>query len=142
MILLDTNVVSEPMKSSGDPLVSAWLDEQVAETLYLAATSLAELLAGVELLPVGRRRDKLAAGLADLLVRLFAGRILPFDRQAAIACSTIIGRARSAGRAIAFADAQIAAIAKTHGFSVATRDTAPFEAASVPVIDPWRRQSR
>ena len=139
MILLDTNVVSEPMKPNGDPLVRAWLDEQVAETLYLAATSLAELLAGVELLPGGRRRDKLAAGLAGLLVRLFAARILPFDRQAATACATIIGRARSAGRAIAFADAQIAAIAMTRGFSVATRDTAPFEAASVPVIDPWRR---
>jgi hypothetical protein len=86
-----------------------------------------------------KRRDKLATGLADLLVRLFAGRILPFDRQAATACATIIGRARSTERAIAFADAQIAAIAQTHGFSVATRDTAPFEAAGAPVIDPWRR---
>lgn len=137
MIILDTNVVSEPMRPSGSPAVRAWLDRQVAETLYLTATGLSELMLGIEVLPAGRRRDELRAGLAELLDTLFERRILPFDAAAAHAFARLAAQARSAGRAIAMADGQIAAIAAVHGFRVATRDRAPFEAAGVPVIDPW-----
>jgi toxin FitB len=81
MIILDTNVVSEPMKSDANPAVQDWLDRQLAETLYLTATSLSELLVGIEILPEGKRRDGLAAGLADLLATLFGPRILPLIGQ-------------------------------------------------------------
>ena len=137
MIILDTNVVSEPMKPNGSPAVLEWLDRQAADTLYLTATSLAELLVGIELLPDGKRKDGLDAALTDLISGLFGPRILPFDQQAAKILAVLIGHARAAGRAITVADGQIAAIAAVHGFAVATRDTAPFEAAGVPVIDPW-----
>lgn len=137
MIVLDTNVVSEPMKTNGNPAVLAWLDRQVAETLYLTSTSLAELLVGIEILPDGKRKDGLGAALVELVEVLFAGRILPFDAAAATHYGPIIGRARAAGRAISVGDGQIAAIAAAHGFKVATRDTAPFIAAGVEVIDPW-----
>ncbi|MSQ71732.1 MAG: type II toxin-antitoxin system VapC family toxin [Betaproteobacteria bacterium] len=137
MIILDTNVVSEPMKQNGDPLVQAWLDNQAAETLYLTATSLSELLVGIEILPDSKRKKGLGAALNELLVVLFESRILPFDQQAAMAYATLVNRARAGGHLLSVADGQIAAIASAHGFTVATRDTAPFLAAGVPVINPW-----
>jgi hypothetical protein len=137
VIILDTNVVSEPMKARGSAAVTAWLDQQHADTLYLTATSLSELLVGIEILPPGKRRDGLGSALVDLLGRLFASRILPFDKAAAVAYAPVIGRAREAGQVISVADGQIAAIATVHGFTVAARDTAPFKAAGVPVINPW-----
>ena len=140
MIVLDTNVVSEPMRPNGNPAVRTWLDQQVAETLYLTATSLAELLMGVEILPGGKRREGLATALSELIESLFESRILPFDQQAAGAYAPLVGRARAAGQIVSVADGQIAAIATLHGFAVATRDTAPFVAAGVPVINPWETQ--
>ena len=137
MIVLDTNVVSEPMKPNGNPTVQAWLDQQVAETLYLTATSLSELLVGIEILPDGKRKEGLDAALVELVARLFGSRILPFDQQAAMSYAPLVGHARTGGRIISVADGQIAAIAVVHGFTVATRDTEPFVAAGVPVINPW-----
>jgi len=137
MIVLDTNVVSEPMKRDGNPSVRTWLDQQTAETLYLTATSLSELLVGIEILPDGKRKEGLDAALNELLARLFGSRILPFGQQAAMAYAPLVCRARNAGRLISVADGQIAAIAAIHDFTVATRDTAPFAAAGVPVINPW-----
>lgn len=137
MIILDTNVVSEPMKPNANPAVVAWLDQQVAETLYLTATSLAELLVGIEILPISKRKEGLDSALADLVSRLFGARVLPFDHHAAMAYAQLVNRARTSGRVISVADGQIAAIAAVHGFTVATRDTEPFVAAGVSVINPW-----
>lgn len=138
MIVLDTNVVSEPMKPDGNPAVQAWLDRQTAETLYLTATSLSELLVGIGILPDGKRKEGLDAALTELMAQLFGSRILPFDQKAATTYASLVGRARTGGYLISVADAQIAAIASVHGFTVATRDTAPFVAAGVPVINPWK----
>ena len=137
MIILDTNVVSEPMKLAGSPAVLAWLDRQDPESLYLTATSLAELLFGIEILTDGRRKDGLRAALGDLISALFGSRILPFDEKAAKLYAPLLGTTRASGRTIGFAGGQIAAIAAAHGFSVATRDTAPFKAAGVAVINPF-----
>ena len=137
MILLDTCVVSEPLKARPEPKVLNWLDDQAAESLYLSTVSIAELLAGVAALPAGRRRSALSEGLSRVIDRLFANRILAFDQAAAIQLPEIVTTARKSGFTISFADAQIAAIAMAHDFAVATRDTGPFHAAGVPVIDPW-----
>jgi predicted nucleic acid-binding protein len=137
VIILDTNVVSEPMKPDGAPGVQYWLDEQIAETLYLTSISLSELLLGVELLPGGKRKVGLAAALGELLSTLFGARILPFDQPAAAMYASRVSSARAAGKAISMADGQTAAIAAVHGFTVATRDVAPFIAAGVPVVNPW-----
>ena len=137
MIILDTNVISEPLRANADPRVRTWLDEQAAETLFLTATSLSELLLGIELLPPGKRREGLGDSLAKLLERLFGPRILPFDDRAAMRYAQLVGRARSNGKAISVGDGQIAAVAALHGFRVATRDTTPFVAAGLSVIDPW-----
>jgi hypothetical protein len=126
------------MRAKGDPAVTAWLDRQAEQALYLTAISLAELPIGIEILPDGKRRQGLDAALAELVAKLFGTRVLTFDQQAAMACAPLIGRARAAGHAISVADGQIAAIASVHGFTVATRDSAPFVATGVPVVNPWQ----
>jgi toxin FitB len=136
MIILDTNVVSEAMKPSADPAVSAWLNEQVSETLYLSSITLAELHFGIASLPTGRRKDALA-GTLDAVLALFEPRVLSFDAAAARYYGQIATRARAAGKGFPVPDSFIAAIAAANGFIVATRDTAPFEAAGVSVINPW-----
>ena len=137
MILLDTNVVSEPMRPEPDPKVLTWLDAQTADSLYLSTVSLAELLLGIESLPAGKRRKALAAALDGQIIALFGGRILPFDVAAAEVYPKIVVRARRRGHPIAEADAQIAAVAASRQFAIATRDEGPFRAAGVPVINPW-----
>nr|VFK54985.1 MAG: hypothetical protein BECKTUN1418F_GA0071002_106115 [Candidatus Kentron sp. TUN]VFK58581.1 MAG: hypothetical protein BECKTUN1418D_GA0071000_10866 [Candidatus Kentron sp. TUN]VFK61157.1 MAG: hypothetical protein BECKTUN1418E_GA0071001_106215 [Candidatus Kentron sp. TUN] len=137
MIILDTNVVSEPMKPNGHPAVWAWLDRQAARTLYLTATSLAALMLGIRILPAGKRKEGLDIALNDLIIDLFGERILPFDQAAAMTYAALVGKARTDGNTFSMADGQIAAIAMVHGFAVATRDTAPFLAAGVPIINPW-----
>jgi predicted nucleic acid-binding protein len=137
MIILDTNVVSEPLKLAGEASVLKWLDQQNIETMFLTTISLAELRYGVAALPEGKRKAGLRAALEERVVTLFGPRILAFDRAAADAYALIRARAKLAGKAIAAADGYIAAIAATHGFTVATRDTTPFDAAGVPIINPW-----
>ena len=136
MILLDTNVVSEAMRPSANPLVTAWLDAQVVETIYLSSVTLAELLFGIGCLPAGRRKGALATTLEGLL-DAFGQRILPFDAATARTYADIAARARTDGMGLPTPDGYIAATAAAHGFTVATRDARPFEAARVPVINPW-----
>lgn len=137
MIVLDTNVVSEPLKAAASPAVIAWLDRQNIETLFLSTISLAELRYGVAALPEGRRKDGLRTALEERIFSLFGSRILAFDTAAADAYAVIRARARAAGKTIGASEGYIAAMAAAHGFSVATRDIGPFEAAGLPVINPW-----
>jgi predicted nucleic acid-binding protein len=137
MIVLDTNVLSEAMKPQPAVAVHAWLNAQAAETLYLSSVTLAELLFGIAALPQGKRKDALDRALRELLV-LFDERVLPFDTAAARHYANLALAARKAGRGLPTPDGYIAAIAASRGFLVASRDTAPYEAAGVPVIDPWR----
>jgi toxin FitB len=136
MIILDTDVISEAMRPSADPVVSAWLNQQVSETLYLSSISLAELHFGIASLPAGRRKDALT-GTLDAVVALFEPRVLSFDAEAARYYGQIAARARAAGKGLPVPDGFIAAIAAAHDFAVATRDIAPFEAAGVSVVNPW-----
>lgn len=137
MIVLDTNVVSEAMKPEPHPAVRAWLNDQAAETLYLSSVTLAELLFGIGVLPAGKRKDMLALAL-DGLARLFSGRVLPFDSDAAQHYADLAVKAKATGRGFPTPDGYIAAIAVSRGFIVASRDTAPFEAAGASVINPWQ----
>ncbi|MDE0507140.1 MAG: type II toxin-antitoxin system VapC family toxin [Gammaproteobacteria bacterium] len=137
MILVDTNVVSEPLRENPEPRVANWLDAQALETLYLSAITVAELRFGVHALPKGRRRGRLHDHLEQQVLPLFAGRVLVFDLPASQAYAELMAKARSAGRAISVSDGYIAATAAANAMIVATRDTAPFEAAGLKTIDPW-----
>lgn len=137
MILVDTNVISEPLRREPSAAVIEWLDAQNVETLFVAAISLAELRFGVAVLPEGRRRDWLHQSIEQRVVPLFRGRIVPFDDAASQAYASLCARARAAGNTISVADGHIAATAEANGLIVATRDVAPFEALGLRVIDPW-----
>ena len=137
MILLDTNLVSEPWKPQPDPHVVAWIDAQAVETLYLSAVTVAELRFGIAAMPAGKRRKILHERLEEELLPLFARRVLPFDLEASRAYADLMSKAKTVGQAIDMADGYIAAIAAARGLSVASRDVAPFHAAGIPVIDPW-----
>jgi toxin FitB len=137
MIILDTNVVSEPLKPAPERNVINWLNNQAPETLYLTTVNIAELLAGIEALPAGRRRTKLQRALSEEMLPLFEGRILSFDKKAAEAFAKINARAQAAGNPISFADGAIAAIAAANGFILATRNERDFKATGVELLNPW-----
>jgi predicted nucleic acid-binding protein len=136
MIVLDTIVVSEAMKPEPDAAVRAWLNDQAAETLYLSTVTLAELLFGIGSLPAGKRKNMLSRAL-DGLMEIFEGRVLPFDVDAARHYAELAVTARSGGRGFPTPDGYVAAIAASRGFMVASRDTAPYLAGGLQVLNPW-----
>jgi hypothetical protein len=137
MIVLDTNVVSEPLRSQPSPEVLDWLDRQAPETLYLTTITVAELWSGIELLPSGRRRVQLQKLISTEILPLFGNRVLSFDEQAAVAFARVAAKARAAGNRIDFAACALAGIALTRRFMVATRNTRDFKGAGVELINPW-----
>ena len=137
MIVLDTNVVSELMRPMPDPSVEAWLAKRTASTLYFTAVGEAELLFGLAIMPVGKRRDALESEIEAMLRQDFADRVLPFDSDAARAYAEIAASCRAAGHPVSQSDAQIAAIAHVRGMAVATRNVRHFAETGVEFINPW-----
>ena len=137
MILLDTNVVSELMRSSPNPVVETWITQHSVEELFFSAIGEAELRYGVAVMPMGRRRDRLASEIEAMLREDFEGRVLPFDSEAARAYAELASARRTAGRPAPLADCQIAAIAKSRDMAVATRNVRDFTDLGVDVINPW-----
>jgi toxin FitB len=138
MIVLDTNVISEVMRPNPSPKVLEWMRAEPLASLFTTAITEAELLYGVALLPPGRRRQALEATLTTVLSEDFSGRILPFDSAAAREFATVAAGRRRSGRPISDADARIAAIARSRGAAVATRNVEDFVACDLMLIDPWR----
>ncbi|MBS6072871.1 MAG: type II toxin-antitoxin system VapC family toxin [Actinomyces urogenitalis] len=137
MIVLDTNVLSEPLRRDPDPRVVRWLDDQHPRTLYVTAMTLAELRAGVEVLPSGRRRDLLRERLEEEVIPFFEDRVLPFDGRASRAWARLQAHARTHGRPLPVMDSLIAAVVIARGYALATRNTADFVATGVELINPW-----
>lgn len=139
MILLDTNVVSELMKAAPDDAVVRWVSAQPASSLWTTSITQAEILHGVLLLPVGKRRNSLEAAAEAMFVEEFSGRVLPFGSDAARSYAWIASRRRRVGRPISGFDAQIAAIARSAGATLATRNVDDFVDCDVRIVDPWGR---
>lgn len=137
MIVLDTNVISEPLRNAPEAHVIEWIDAQALETLFLTSITVAELRFGMAMLPSGKRRDRLQDSLEKQVLPLFAGRVLSFDMAASQAYGTLMATARTAGLAISAVDGYIAATASANGMMIATRDVSPFIAAGLDVINPW-----
>lgn len=137
MIVLDTNVISEAMSSVPNENVSRWISAQIAPDLFTTTISLAEILYGIELLPLGKRRSALLFSAESMFGRLFSGRILVFDEPAARAFAAVALERRRRGHPITLFDAQIAAVAKASGAILATRNTADFEHCGIRLANPW-----
>jgi toxin FitB len=138
MIVLDTNVLSELMRSQPAAAVFAWVAAQPRATLYTTSINKAEILYGIAVLPEGRRRAALAAAAEAMFAEDLAGRVLPFDGDAAVHYAEIVAMRRRQGRPIEALDAQIAATALAAGAGIATRDVAGFEGCGVTgLINPW-----
>ena len=138
MILLDTNVLSELMRADPDEHVERWLGSQPDASIFTSAITEAELRYGAALLPNGKRRLALIAEIDAMLRDDFSGRILPFDSMAAQAFAIIAAGRRQAGKPISQADAQIAAISRSRGASLATRNVDDFAGCEIQLINPWQ----
>ncbi len=136
MIVVDTNVVSELMKAEPSPAVQTWVLNRGRHELRTTAITVAEILYGIERLPKGRRRTVLRRAAVDAFSR-FADEILPFDAAAATIYAQIVDHRDRKGAPISGYDAQIAAICRTHGASLATRNIKDFADVGVDLIDPW-----
>lgn len=137
MILLDTNILSEILRASPEPRVLNWMERQAASSLFVSAITQAEILYGIAILDEGRRREELAAATVLMFTEDFAGRLLAFDGDAATAFAELAAARRRIGRPISQFDAQIAAIARSRGATLATRNIRDFEHCGVALIDPW-----
>jgi hypothetical protein len=137
VIVLDTNVLSEALKPLPSSIVLRWLAAQQPLSVFTTSITEAEVLYGVETLPSGKRRIRLLAAVEKMFAEEFAGRILPFDEDAARAFAGIVAARDRAGHPISQFDAMIAAIARSHRAAVATRNTGDFQHCGIDVINPW-----
>src|ERR1700748_2211968 len=138
MIVLDTNVLSELMRAEPEQAVLRWMAAQT-DPLYVTALSYAEILFGIDLLPLGRKRQQLSEQAAAMFNEDFAGRILSFDLATAPAYAAIASQRRQSGQHLGPVDGMIAAIAHVHGAAIATRD-GDFAGCGVTLINPWQPQ--
>lgn len=137
MIVLDTNVLSELLRPAPEPRVLTWLAEQPRASLFTTAVTQGEILYGIRLLPDGQRRRKLADAALAIFNEDFAGRVLSFDGDAADAYAEIGASRRAAGRAISQFDAMIAAMTRSRGACLATRNVKDFKDCGIDVVNPW-----
>ncbi len=137
MIILDTNVLSELMKSKGSEKVRTWASQYPITTLWTTTITQAEILYGIAILPEGKRHNDLQKAAELMFLKEFAGRVLPFDEKAATAFANIAFQRRSKGKPISQADAQIAAICYTNKAIIATRNVADFEDCGIQIINPF-----
>ena len=136
-VLLDTNVVSELLRPSPNPAVESWVADRPAVELHFSAIGEAELLYGVAILPAGRRKNALALAIDAILREDFEDRVLAFDSDAAREYAEIAAARRAASHTAAPADCQIAAVARSRGMVVATRNIRNFVEMGIEIINPW-----
>jgi predicted nucleic acid-binding protein len=137
VIVLDTKVLSELMRSQPGAAVFAWVAAQPRTALHTTSVNKAEILYGIAVLPDGRRRAALAAAADAMFTDDFVGRVLPFDEAAAFHYAEIVAGRRREGRPIEAFDAQIAATTRVAGAELATRDTGGFAGFGLTLVNPW-----
>lgn len=137
MIVLDTNVISALMRPRLHPEIIAWQDRQPRLSVWTTAICILEARSGVYLLPMGRRREELNAGLDALLAQAIEGRVLPFDLNAAEMSATIVAKRIPRGRNIGTRDTQIAGIVMSRRATLATRNIRDFDDLDIALVNPW-----
>ncbi|MBV9075223.1 MAG: type II toxin-antitoxin system VapC family toxin [Acidobacteria bacterium] len=137
MIILDTNVLSEPLRPIPSAQVLKWLDRYPSQELFTTAVSESEILYGITIYPDGKRKDELRVAAQDLFRRLLQDRVLAFNSDAAHIYAEIASARRRVGRPMSRPDAQICSIALVTGAALATRNTRDFEGCGVEILNPW-----
>lgn len=137
MIILDTNILSELMRSQPNKCVLQWIGKYRSTNLFITTLTKAEILYGLEILPESKRRFALKQAATSMFNIDFASRILPFDSDAAQHFAIVSVNRRKIGRPISQIDAQIAAIARSHNATLATRNVSDFEECNIKIINPW-----
>ena len=137
MIILDTNVLSELMKPQPQPRVVTWVAEQTSTELFTTAITEAEIFYGIELLPIGKRREGLLAAAEAMFIQDLAGRVLGFESDVARIFAKVAAHRRTLGKPISQADAQIAAITQMRGAKLATHNKEDFIDCGIDLVDPW-----
>ena len=137
MILLDTNVVSEPMRARPNPKVIRWLNEQDAAQLYVSSITLAEIHVGIACLPEGQRQRRWRETFGTFLDQAFDSRIVSFGTASAEIYGQICATRHAQGRSITPLDAQIAAIALENDWSLATRNVKDFDGLDLVIHNPF-----
>ena len=135
MILLDTDIVSRSMRVHPDEKVIGWMDRQPASSLFLSAVTLDEITYGIEILPPGRRKSRLRRVFSEI-VDAFEGRVESLDAQAAAESAKARAQRRQVGLPMAVADSQIAGIARSKGFSLATLNVKDFLGVGLALVEP------
>lgn len=137
MIILDTNVLSELMRAQPSLAVTAWVDSQNTDDLYISAITMAEVLHGIARLPAGKRKESLLSMAQAMFDEDFADKVLPFDAQATPHYAQWVASREAAGAPQSLGDAQIAATCISHNASLATRNVKDFAQSDVKLINPW-----
>ncbi|CAM3086350.1 PIN domain-containing protein [Actinomyces slackii] len=137
MFLLDTNIISEAMRTTMDPKVEAWLNDSAAVDSYLCAVTLMELRFGYLRLPRGRRRDYYES-MTDVVEQQYADRLLPVDAAVARLAARARAERQEQGMATSVPDAQIAGVALAHHLVLATRNIKDFAGITgLRVLNPF-----
>jgi len=137
MFALDTNVISEMTRPRPDAGVVRWLEETPRSALFLPSVVVAELLTGIEMLPVGRKREGLTGFISAFISATPAENLLVFGFEEAVRYAAIFALRRRQGRTIKHLDAQIAAIAAAQHMPIVTRNVRDFEQCGIEVVNPW-----
>lgn len=141
MKILDTNVISELQKKEPNELVVQYVNSLDPTSTYITSITVGELLYGVDILPLGRRKQELEDSVFKIIKEVFKNRVLPYDFDAASHYAINAASAKRYGNAVGLADGMIAGIARANTVEfVVTRDSAPFEAMGITVINPWEPQ--
>jgi toxin FitB len=137
MIILDTNVLSALMRAQPDQTVMKWLDRQPDSSVWTTSITVMELRYGLQIMPAGRRRERMIEELAAVLREEIEERYAAFDIAAAQHAADLMAARRTRGRPVDFRDTMIAGIALSNRATLATRNAAHFADLSVPVVNPW-----
>ena len=137
MFVFDTNIVSATMTPRPSPEVRTWMSRHDRDLFFTTTIVQAEILSGLAVLPEGRRRGDLLALATAMFAEDFEDRILPFDSKAAEIYAILFAARRRAGKPSSAQDLMIAAIARSHGATVVTRDTGGFEGCGLTIVNPW-----
>lgn len=137
MLILDTNIISELMKHTPSPEVTAWVDHQNVTQLFITTVTIAEIAYGLHALPEGNRRQLLEIAFNQAVLGAFSHRILPFDEEAAHCYGKIMGQRKKLGRPLSILEGQIASIAYVRGATIATHNTRDFSDCRLEIVNPF-----